>query len=395
MSALRRLLVVSPYPPPADGIGSHTRMLADALRNHLHIAIAAPGGGLPVADLGAGVHRVLAPSRRAARLALLAGFDPDALYLQFSIASYGGSLPGLEHLLRRARRADLPVVTAFHEPHRELAALPVLGRTIYRRIAALTDVAVVYGEPARRALEQAAIGAGRVAEIPHGVPLLPAATTAEIDALRTRERLSERVVLALGFIHPDKGADVLAEAARMVLGTLDDVTFVIAGQPRARRGAFRAFGRADARHLAGLRSQTAWAGDRVRFPGFVGDEDLPALLGAATVMALPYRRITQSGIAHLCVAGAVPAVASRLAGLESTLGDGAVYVPPGEPAPLAAALMAVLEDGRSRERQGAVLAARREAWKPAAVAERIVTVLDDLLGTTARQRDPVIAGARR
>jgi hypothetical protein len=57
--------------------------------------------------------------------------------------------------------------------------------------------------------------------------------------------------------------------------------------------------------------------------------------------------------------------------------------------------MAVLEDGRSRERQGAVLAARREAWKPAAVAERIVTVLDDLLGTTARQRDPVIAGARR
>ncbi len=379
MPADRRLLVVSPFPPPADGIGSHTRMLAGGLRDRVEIAIAAPGAAT-AAD-AADVHRVLAVRSPAARAALLADFRPDALYVQFSIASYGGALPGLEHLLRLARRAGIPVTTAFHEPERELAALPVLGRAIYRRVAALTDVPVAYGRPAHDALLAAGIGRGRVALIPHGVPLLPVATPADIDRVRDRYGLTGRFALALGFIHPDKGGDVLVEAARTLLPAHPDLTLVIAGEPRERRGVFRAFGRVDVRHLAQLREASAWAGDRVRFPGFVADDDLPGLLAAATVMVLPYRQITQSGIAHLCVAGTVPAVASDLDGLEATLGDGAVYVPPGEPAPLAAALGAVLDDDEGRAAQRAWLAVQRDRWTPAAVADRIVEVA---LGEPAR-----------
>ena len=285
-------------------------------------------------------------------------------------------------------------MTAFHEPQRELAALPGAGRAIYRRVAALTDVAVAYGAPARRSLAAAAIGTVRVAEIPHGVPLLPPAGAAEIDALRARYGLSGRVVLLLGFVHPDKGADVLVEASRRVLADLDDVTVVIAGEPRVRSGAFRWFGRVDARHLGELRSAASFAGDRIRFPGFVADADLPALLGAATVMALPYRRITQSGIAHLCVAGTVPAVASRLDGLESTLGGGALYVPPDQPAPLAAALLTLLEDDGRQVSQRAALADRRDAWAPAAVAGRIVDVVGDLAGAPLH-REGVSAAAGR
>jgi glycosyltransferase involved in cell wall biosynthesis len=377
----RRLLVVSPYPPPADGIGSHTRMLAGALRDRVDVAIAAPGRTAP-GDAKDHVHRVLAPRRAAARSALLSRFRPDALYVQFSIASYGGALPGLEHLLRLARRAGIPVTTAFHEPQRELAALPVLGRAIYRRVAALSDVPVAYGRPADEALLDAGICADGVTSIPHGVPLLPAASAAGIETVRKRYGLSGRLVLALGFVHPDKGADVLVEAARTLLPAHSDVTVVIAGEPRARRGLFRAFGRVDVAHLAQLREAAGWAGDRVRFPGFIADDDVPDLLAATSVMALPYRRITQSGIAHLCVAGTVPAVASQLDGLEATLGAGAVYVPPGEAAPLAAALAAVLDDDEGREAQRARLAERRDLWTPAAVADRIVAVA---LGESPRE----------
>src|SRR5206468_8910564 len=106
----------------------------------------------------------------------------------------------------------------------------------------------------------------------------------------------------------------------------------------------------------------------------VAEDDVPGLLAAATVMVLPYRRITQSGIAHLCVAGTVPAVASRLPGLEATLGEGAVYVPPDDPGALAAALREVLGDDGRRARQRAALAERRAAWSPDAVAGRAVEV---------------------
>jgi glycosyltransferase involved in cell wall biosynthesis len=227
----------------------------------------------------------------------------------------------------------------------------------------------------------AGVGGGSVTVIPHGAPLLRSATPEGIEHLRARYGLTGRMVLALGFIHPDKGSDVLVDAARTLLPANPDVTLVIAGEPRVRRGVFRVFGRVDARHLEQLRAAAGWAGARVVFPGFVADEDLADLLAAATVMALPYRRITQSGIAHLCVAGSVPAVASRLDGLEATLGDGAVYVPAGDAAALAAALVAVLDDDDGREAQRDRLAERRDLWTPAAVADRIVAVaLDEPVG---------------
>jgi glycosyltransferase involved in cell wall biosynthesis len=365
-----RLLLVTPYPPPADGIGAHSRMLAGALRERADVAVAAPGA----AGGEDGVHRVLGLRDAAARAALLESFRPDAVYVQFAIAAFGAALAGLDHLLRLARARGIRVVTVFHEPERDLAALPVVGAAVYRRIAARTDVPVVLAAPALAALGAAGIDTRAATSVPHGVPALPVASAREVERVRLRYGLRGRVVLALGFVHPDKGADVLAAAAPALLPAVTDATIAIAGAPRARRGLFRVFGRADARHLADLRAATAWAGERIRFCGFVADDDLPGVLAAATAMVLPYRRITQSGIAHLCVAGAVPAVASRLPGLEATLGEGAVYVPPGDPTALAGALRDVLGDDALRVRQRAALVERREAWAPGAVADRILEV---------------------
>ena len=311
------LLFVSPYPPPADGIGSHTRMLVARARASGSRSRSRRPAPRPPRD-AADVHRVLALRDAPPRGRRCSpGSAPTRVYVQFSIASYGGALPGLEHLLRLARRAGIPVVTAFHEPRARARGAAGAGpRHLPARRGADRRARRATARPAHDALLAAGIGDGGVTSIPHGVPLLRAAA-AEDRARAGAVRPAGRVVLALGFIHPDKGADVLAEAARALLPAHPDVTLVIAGEPRARRGALPPV-RARRRAPPGrLREAAAWAGDRVRFPGFVADDDLPDVLAAATVMALPYRRITQSGIAHLCVAGTVPAVASRLDGLEA------------------------------------------------------------------------------
>jgi glycosyltransferase involved in cell wall biosynthesis len=279
----------------------------------------------------------------------------------------------------------------FHEPERDIAALPGVGTAIYRRVAALTDVAVVPAAPASDALAAAGIDTSGVVRIPHGVRPLPTPSAHEVERVRMRYGLRGRVVLALGLAHPDEGADVLAAAAAGVLTALHDVTIAIAGEPSARRGLLRVLGPFDESRVAGLRRSTAWAGDRVRFCGPVADDDLPGVLGAAGVMVLPYRGITRNGIAHLCVAGAVPTVASRLRGLEATLGAGAMYVPPGQPDALAAALREVLGDPDRRARQQAAMLVRRAAWSPGAVADQIVAAA---IGDRASARAVRSAAAR-
>jgi len=131
------LLLVSPYPPPADGIGAHTRMLAEALHERVDVAVAAPGAAAPT-DAAGGVHRVLGRHDGAARAALLDRCRPDAVFVQFAIAAYGAALPGLDHLLRLARRRGIRVLTVFHEPQRDVAALPGVAAAIYRRVASFT-----------------------------------------------------------------------------------------------------------------------------------------------------------------------------------------------------------------------------------------------------------------
>ena len=290
-----------------------------ALRERVDVVIAAPGGARR-AD--APTSTACSRSRDgAARAALLERFRPDALYVQFAIA-----------VVRRARcrasstccdspaGAGIRVVTAFHEPERELAALPVLGRAIYRRIGGADRRAGgATARPARDALAAAGDRRRPRRRVPHGVPALPRAASARRHRARARALRPARPARAGARLRPSgQGRRRPRRSARPVLlpavARRDDRD---RRRSRARGAAlFRVFGRVDARHLA-----AAAGGDGVGGrpdPVLAGSSPTTTcrrLLAAATVMVLPYRRITQSGIAHLCVAGAVPAVASRLDGL--------------------------------------------------------------------------------
>jgi len=84
--------------------------------------------------------------------------------------------------------------------------------------------------------------------------------------------------------------------------------------------------------------------DRVLFPGFVDDDDLPALYSAARVLAYP-SLYEGFGLPMLeAMACGTPVVASAAACLPEVAGDAALIVPPTEVDALAAALEQALSD---------------------------------------------------
>jgi len=127
-----------------------------------------------------------------------------------------------------------------------------------------------------------------------------------------------------------------------------------------------------------LRARAARLRLPVEFPGHVARADaLPRL----AVLALPSHMET-SGLALLeAMAAGVPAVASRVGGIEETAPPGsASLVPPGDPGALAAAILELLEDpalAERRRRAGRDAAAQRTAE---ATARRLLAVYADALG---------------
>ena len=109
---------------------------------------------------------------------------------------------------------------------------------------------------------------------------------------------------------------------------------------------------------AGDRRATArWPGSWPRGPPrarlevvFLGRRsDIPALLAAADVVVVPSRWEARALIVQEAMRLGRPIVATRVGGIPDLTGeDGALLVPPGDPGQLAAAVLAVLDDGASR-----------------------------------------------
>ncbi len=122
-------------------------------------------------------------------------------------------------------------------------------------------------------------------------------------------------VLFVGRLAPQKGVDVLIEAARR----LPEVPFVIAGE-----------------------GPTIAAPSNVRFLGL--RRDIPALLASADVAVVPSRWEGFGLAAVEAMAAGVPVVASAVDALPGLLGDAGALVPPEDPVALAEAIAGLLAD---------------------------------------------------
>ncbi|WP_369140400.1 glycosyltransferase [Modestobacter versicolor] len=182
-------------------------------------------------------------------------------------------------LLLRIRVLRPGVVRTVHNvaPHErghrvERALLAALDRRVTCHVRLNDETKVRRGAP--------------VVTIPHGH------YRAELGAAGDLPRDDGRTLLFFGFLRPYKGVDVLVEA----FGQLADpaARLVVAGEPAT--PAMRA-----------LVEDAAAADPRVEpHLSFLPDEELSALVRAATVVVLPYREIHNSGVLFAALSLACP-----------------------------------------------------------------------------------------
>lgn len=363
---MTRILLLSPYEPPADGIAQHSKNLVGAWDSAGHTTLVmAPSGRGQRRDSHEGngatiSHQVhVLPRRRTWNEAR--DFAPDIVVVQFALAALSMNIWSMRSLSRRFKARGVPIVVLFHEPAREYELLGSLTRALYRSWSHVTSVPLALSATGRLALESVGLFP-RVSQIPHGTNSPLGADLADVERVRAAYGIVRPLVLTLGFVTPDKGTDILLDAAPQISRISDDrVQILIAGAPRPRRGLFRFMGRRDAKFQKLLEARARSHHDvAISFCGYIPDEDLTPLLYLADVVALPYRAITQSGIAAQALASRAVIVASDLSGLRDSLGPAAIYVPSGDPVALAEAIGGLLgEAGSSLRSQLRELAGHR------------------------------------
>jgi glycosyltransferase involved in cell wall biosynthesis len=204
-----------------------------------------------------------------------------------------------------------------------------------RGLAARTDLLIAPSEAAAALLtERVGYSRAHIVVVPNGVAL-PRAPVTGGDLVGT-----------LSALEPVKGVEVFLRAAAALA----------AGRPGLR---FAVFGTGSEEAALRRLASALRLDGRLEFAGHV-----PAAraLGRLAVLVLPSYMET-SGLALLeAMAAGVPAVATRVGGVPETAPPGTVeLVPPGDPAALAAAVAALLDDpARAAERARAARAAAAE-----------------------------------
>jgi glycosyltransferase involved in cell wall biosynthesis len=271
-----------------------------------------------------------------------------------------------------ARWARVPALSTRRMDRRVKRGLRT--RWLYRRL--LQRVAAISPAVERRLLD------ARVA--PERIRVIwSAVDPAQLEPSATRQALRARldaapdtpcVLVAANLVHR-KGVDVLLEAFASLASGACGVLWIAGDGPE------RAPLEATASRLG--------VAEHVRFLGHRGD--LPDLLEACDVFALPSRQEGLGVAALEAMARGRPVVASAVGGLAEIVvpGETGVLVPPGDAGALASALARLCGDPASARRLGAAGAARVQEYF---LADRMVSAYEALYREILAER---IAGAAR
>ncbi len=320
----------------AGGTAAHVAALARGCREAgLTVSVLAPPATLRVLATGsAGPGSAVAlrmgtgprPDRDGAAVVRLRGWlatwHPDVVHAHGVRA---GALSAVAiMLLRRAARPAL-VVTVHNAPPESHPAA-VVHAQLERVCARRADLVLCASADLLDRLRVRGAAHAEQFDVPAVVGEPP--TASEVAAVRRELGGGGRpVVLAAGRLAPQKGLDVLIDAAARWRDREPRPVTVIAG---------------DGPLAAALRTQAAGLADGdVRLLG--PRSDVPALLGAADVVVVPSRWEARALIVQEAMRAGRPVVATHVGGIPDLTGAGALLVPPGDPAALAAAVTAVLD----------------------------------------------------
>lgn len=220
------------------------------------------------------------------------------------------------------------------------------------------------------------LGAASAEQFDVPAPQRPAPTAADIAAALADIGADGRpVVLAVARLAPQKGLDVLIDAAAQWRDRDPQPRMVIAG---------------DGPLASDLRTRASQAGADVALLG--GRDDVPALLAAADVVVVPSRWEARALVIQEAMRSGRPIVATRVGGTaELTGADGALLVPPDDAAALARAVTAVLDDAALAASLGQAAKARSAAFPSQQDAVQKALVSYARLAILAADRDPIRA----
>ncbi len=213
-----------------------------------------------------------------------------------------------------------------------------------RFVYKLADRLIVHNEFSRDELaKQSGVPCEKIVIIRHGVPTIPTEMLLSAESARKELGLPKqsKVVLFLGQIKEVKGLDILLGAISIVVRSVPEAVFLIAGRPwKIDFNDYQSMiDEADVRDHCILNIQ------------YVPNEMLPTYYGAATVVALPYRKIYQSAVLLTAMSYGRPAVVSDVPGMLAIVKDGVNgYVfRDGSSAELATVLIRALQNDSERD----------------------------------------------
>ncbi len=202
------------------------------------------------------------------------------------------------------------------------------------------------------------------------IPIAPAPAflpTPTPESLLAKYRLRSPYILSVGNFMPHKNLPRLLQAyAHLDQRIRRTFELVLAGGDRRNRPALE--------HLAGALGIT----DRVRFPGLIEDEDLPALYSGAALFVCP-SLVEGFGLPALeAMRCGAPVAASNRASIPEVVGEAAVLFDPEDVSSMARAMSELLtEAGKGEEfsRRGLV---RASAFSPERTTFQVLALLREV-----------------
>jgi glycosyltransferase involved in cell wall biosynthesis len=261
--------------------------------------------------------------------------------------------------LRRLRRLGVRTVFTAHDvlPHDPAPGDEEAYRALYHSGARI----IVHSENNRTEL------LARFAPDPARVHVVPMGTFGFLgektpDPLASRRRLGlpahARVVLFFGLIRPYKGLEDLLRAFSLVAQTDGEAWLLVAGAPVGPPGV---------EHYRRLMAEYGIAQRTCFVPEYLPPEAVGGVFAAADVVALPYRRASQSAVLQLAYACGKPVVGTNTGGMPAVIEQGrsGYVVQPGDVLGLAGSIRALFADPEARATMGHFarhLSATRFAW---------------------------------
>ena len=269
--------------------------------------------------------------------------------------------------------APCPVVLTIHDlffigyPGRRRplydATMTALARLYAGRAAAIIAVS----EYSRRAI------VARLGVNPSKVTVIPDALASEFkpapgaDMVKRRYGIASAYILYVGNFMPHKNLSRLLRAYAALQGSLRSRhALVLAGGDQAGRSA-----------LAALATRLG-VGDRVVFPGSLGDDDLAALYTGASVFVLPSLEEGFGLPALEAMACGTPVVASNRGALPEVVAGAGLLVDPADEAAITDGISRVLSDmnlATDLKRRGL---ARAPLYSADRTAGRVLALLDEV-----------------